>query len=62
MVTYGTCAFGATAETAVGVKVGNEDVRDLIRDSIAKFSWQGKVGAGGRIEYNGGVTWGLYHT
>jgi hypothetical protein len=49
-------------QTAVGVKIGNEDVRDLIRDSIAKFSWQGKVGAGGRIEYNGGVTWGLYHT
>jgi hypothetical protein len=43
--------------------MGNEDVRDLIYDSISRFQWQGKVGASGNTTCKGmGVTWGLYHS
>ncbi|OAL05421.1 hypothetical protein IQ06DRAFT_68527 [Phaeosphaeriaceae sp. SRC1lsM3a] len=62
IATYGTCAFGAEGKYCFA-HVGNEDVRDLIRDSIAKFSWEGKVGARGDMTCGGtAVNWGLYHT
>lgn len=63
LVTYGTCAFGATGSSKDCIDhVGNDDIRDLIRDSIARFSWQGKVGAAGRMMCDGRwVNWGLYH-
>ncbi|KAL5120988.1 hypothetical protein ACEQ8H_001176 [Pleosporales sp. CAS-2024a] len=61
---YGTCAFNARVESS-GIQIthiGNDDVRDIIRDSIAKFAWQGKVGSGGHMNCDGvGVTWGLFH-
>ncbi|KAK3181826.1 hypothetical protein K4F52_006893 [Lecanicillium sp. MT-2017a] len=68
--TYGTCAMGAhcTVEGANIAHIGNEDTIDLINDAINRFSFDGKVGASGRMlcEDNLGVEvtvqWGLYHT
>ncbi|USP82119.1 hypothetical protein yc1106_09393 [Curvularia clavata] len=64
---WGTCEFGArTLDGITNTRIGNEDVRDLIRDSIARFSWQGKVGASGVVDCGsrGGAKtwWGVYHT
>jgi hypothetical protein len=59
---YGTCAFSGIG-TWRPTWMGNEDVRDLIYDSISRFQWQGKVGASGNTTCKGmGVTWGLYHS
>ena len=70
---YGTCAFGVDAHGGIASKgafyVGNEDVRDVIVDSIARFQWddngEEKVGTRGvmRCQPNGiSVEWGIYHT
>lgn len=71
LVQYGTCAFSAE-----GIKgnmetyfyVGNQDIMDLIKDSIRLFGASGKVGSWGRMYCQGGaptyrhqVTWGIYH-
>jgi len=67
LATYGTCAFGVD-NTGLGIaRIGNEDIRDLIRDSINRFQWNNLVGAKGRMTCQGPtgdqtVTWGLYHT
>ncbi|KAK4121528.1 hypothetical protein N657DRAFT_635573 [Parathielavia appendiculata] len=47
LATYGTRAFGAEVVDGIsmGVKVGNEDVRDLVPDSIKRFGKTGVVGA-----------------
>jgi hypothetical protein len=69
LATYGSCAFGAQAREAYVVNVGNEDIRDLIRDSINMFRrHDGKVGSKGMMECEqvGGfpikVDWGIYRT
>ncbi|KAK0665349.1 putative necrosis-inducing factor-domain-containing protein [Cercophora samala] len=62
LATYGTCAFGVDT-SAIWTYVGNEDIRDLIRDSINKYQWNGKVGSRGNMQCSGvAVTWGVYHT
>lgn len=70
LASYGTCAFGA--QTYDGddwyAYVGNEDIRDVIRDSISKFKRpDGKIGAKGIMNCESGsianrnVLWGIYH-
>ncbi|RDA88812.1 hypothetical protein CP532_5417 [Ophiocordyceps camponoti-leonardi (nom. inval.)] len=68
LATFGTCAFGAEKGGPWYTYVGNEDIRDLIRDSINRFKrGDGKVGARGRMHCagNGGggeIIWGIFHT
>ncbi|KAH7380275.1 putative necrosis-inducing factor-domain-containing protein [Phaeosphaeria sp. MPI-PUGE-AT-0046c] len=62
---YGTCSFNARISAGFerSTYIGNEDLRDLIRDSIARFAWQGKVGASGVTDCNKAtVTWGIFHS
>ncbi|RCI16483.1 hypothetical protein L249_1735 [Ophiocordyceps polyrhachis-furcata BCC 54312] len=65
---YGTCAFGAEGGGPWYTWVGNEDIRDLIRDSINKFKRpDGKVGSRGWMKCSGNsgggrILWGIYHT
>jgi hypothetical protein len=48
--------------------VGNQDIIDLINDSVNRFQWNGLVGSRGdmqcRVVGSGqdAVSWGLYHT
>ncbi|KAJ6271205.1 putative necrosis-inducing factor-domain-containing protein [Bipolaris maydis] len=66
IASWGTCEFGARSVNNVITTIGNEDVRDLTRDSIARFAWQGRVGASGIVDCGTSgsvkVWWGLYHT
>lgn len=61
---YGTCAFGAQrSPTIYAGYIGNEDIRDLIYDSISRFQWFGLVGAEGEMDCGSvHVYWGIYHT
>ncbi|KAK9848647.1 hypothetical protein MYU51_015677 [Penicillium brevicompactum] len=70
LVQYGTCAFGVTYNRPINpaiMHLGNQDIIDLIKDSIKKFEWYGKVGSKGmmKCKVNNGdhqiVRWGLYH-
>ncbi|KAF4464653.1 hypothetical protein FALBO_8509 [Fusarium albosuccineum] len=65
LASYGDCAFGArvNAGPACWARwVGNQDIIDLINDSIARYGGNGLVGAKGEMKCNGGCTvdWGLY--
>lgn len=70
LVQYGTCAFGVKGDAGreATFNIGNKDIIDLIRDSIAKFAWNGLVGAEGTMDcegqsfYDVTVYWGIYHT
>ncbi|EUC40609.1 hypothetical protein COCMIDRAFT_9555 [Bipolaris oryzae ATCC 44560] len=66
IASWATCEFGARSLDGTITTIGNEDVRDLVRDSIARFAWQGRVGASGVVDCGsrGGVKvwWGVYHT
>ncbi|EMD67007.1 hypothetical protein COCSADRAFT_196914 [Bipolaris sorokiniana ND90Pr] len=66
IASWGTCEFGARTVNNVITTIGNEDVRDLTRDAIARFAWQGRVGASGIVDcgpqQNVKVWWGVYHT
>jgi len=51
------------------VNVGNDDVRDIIFESIKQFQWNGLVGAKGEMKCQTNVpegpdpvSWGIYHT
>lgn len=63
----GNCRFMAVAD-AGGTKIGNEDVRDVVRDSIARFSGNGRIGARGEMSCAGGaqgserVRWWIWKT
>jgi Pathogen effector len=71
LVSYGTCAFDVICQRGFPdewYKVGNQDIIDLIHDSINRFQWNGLVGAQGdmncqveAIDGGIGVSWGLYH-
>jgi hypothetical protein len=73
IASFGTCAFGLKGSgggSASVVQIGNEDIMDIIRDSIARgFTFEGKVGAKGRMtcqEAGAGhaatmMEWGIYH-
>ncbi|KAL5337697.1 hypothetical protein BJX70DRAFT_409027 [Aspergillus crustosus] len=68
---YGTCAFGVQALKVDGhatFQTGGQDIIDLIKDSVNKYAWQGKVGAKGTMRCKGtlagkkqDVEWGIYH-
>lgn len=74
LLQYGTCAFGA--EGAHGFSeasffIGNQDIIDLINESIHRYQWFDLVGASGVMGCQDGsaderlkvtVTWGIYHT
>lgn len=61
LVTYGTCAFGASS-IAWFSYVGNQDITNLICSPIEKFSWSGKVGSKGTMGCEGSdVKGGIYH-
>ncbi|KAF2830339.1 hypothetical protein CC86DRAFT_402385 [Ophiobolus disseminans] len=72
LVTHKTCAFGVysqgSSNTGTAFNVGNQDIIDLVNTSIAKFQWNGLVGAKGKMPCEGvradwaDVEWGLYHT
>jgi hypothetical protein len=66
----GTCAFGVDKSDTTNVGyVGNQDIIDLINESIRRFSYNGKVGSKGSMDCQSaqGVVdsvrfgWGLYH-
>jgi len=70
LVQYGTCAFGvqiADSGYFGEYKVGNQDIIDLINDSIRLYQWNGLIGSEGITSCQrtmGGmseVKWGLYH-
>lgn len=46
---FGTCVFGVKSSANYAAYVGNEDISDLLRDSLAKFTANGKVGAEGTM-------------
>ncbi|KAK0662109.1 putative necrosis-inducing factor-domain-containing protein [Cercophora samala] len=70
IASYGTCAFGIeAAQLFQGVTwVGTQDVKDLVRDSIAMFRrHDGRVGARGEMQcgiensaYEVRILWGLF--
>lgn len=76
VVSYGTCMFGVStvsAGTGVAVRVGWQDVGDLITDSVSQCGnspSSGKVGASGEMtcpeetsaagSYS--TAWGIYHS
>ncbi|EAQ84340.1 predicted protein [Chaetomium globosum CBS 148.51] len=70
LVTWGTCAFSATAVVTPyldGIwwtNIGDEDITDLVRDSISKFTRDGKVGARGTAECydDTAIDWRIHHT
>ncbi|KAH0599885.1 hypothetical protein MHUMG1_02675 [Metarhizium humberi] len=71
LVQYGTCALGVEVLRPFGTlstRIGNQDIIDLINESINRFQWQDKVGAAGNImcqtesSTQNRVAWGLYHT
>lgn len=65
IASYGTCAFGgqATGYDLTNVRIGNEDVIDLINSSIQLFAWDGKVGSRGRTTCGrNSIEWGVHHT
>ena len=67
LATFGTCVFGVEADPHFGrqsaFRVGNEDIIDLIRDSISLYQGDGRVGTRGIMMCgNTQVLWGIYHT
>lgn len=73
IASYGTCAFGLKGSgggSANVIDIGNQDIIDLITDSIRKgFTINGKVGSKGRMpcQLSGAgqgkamMEWGVYH-
>ncbi|KAH7081154.1 putative necrosis-inducing factor-domain-containing protein [Paraphoma chrysanthemicola] len=73
LASYGTCAFGVKASGSSGMSgqflVGNQDIIDVVNESIRRFQWNGLVGAKGVMPCQTGqrddaadVSWGLYHS
>jgi hypothetical protein len=73
IASYGTCAFelkGSGGGTASVIQIGNQDIMDLIRDSIGKgLTFEGKVGAKGKMscqeagagQWGAMMGWAIYH-
>ncbi|KAI9167811.1 putative metal chaperone YciC [Paramyrothecium foliicola] len=54
VASHGTCVFGAWTQTYPGTAlVGNDDIADLVRDSIIQFRWFDKVGSRGEMDCEG---------
>lgn len=47
LASCGSCTFGVETDNFFSTAVGNQDAADVITDSIAKFAWNGRVGAEG---------------
>jgi len=71
---YGTCVFGVIQRSPSGFYIGDDDVKDIIRDSIAVFQLNGRVGTEGDMSCTAYSTtgnrpadgyapvwWGIYH-
>lgn len=59
VVAYASCQF--TISATIWTNIGNEDIIDIINDSIDKFQWEGKVGARGEMECGGNqIIWGIH--
>ncbi|GFF25316.1 hypothetical protein IFM46972_01364 [Aspergillus udagawae] len=54
LLQYGTCAFGVEHDPDFAdgpiYKIGNQDIIDLINDSVNRFQWFGLVGAKGEMD------------
>jgi hypothetical protein len=73
LASYGTCVFGAQCIQWAVAYIGNQDIIDLINDSITRYQWQSPggglvVGSSGFMTCHSspsvgdqGVQWGLYH-
>ncbi|KAH6637326.1 putative necrosis-inducing factor-domain-containing protein [Chaetomium tenue] len=70
LLEWGTCAFSATAvatpilDNIWWTNIGDEDITDLVRDSISKFTRNGRVGARGRAQCyeDTAIDWRIHHT
>ncbi|OIW23925.1 hypothetical protein CONLIGDRAFT_637162 [Coniochaeta ligniaria NRRL 30616] len=67
LVEYRTCAFGVMGiQFAYNFNLGNQDIIDLLRDSVRDFTVDGKVAASGKMQCVGRfaksvwVEWGIY--
>ncbi|KAF9037505.1 Ecp2 effector protein, partial [Panaeolus papilionaceus] len=69
IASFGSCHFGvegADGVTLASYRVGNEDVMDIIHDSITKFQRDGRVAAKGVMPCDNiatgsvSVLWGIY--
>ncbi|DAA73860.1 TPA_exp: Uncharacterized protein A8136_4063 [Trichophyton benhamiae CBS 112371] len=69
LVQFGTCALGVrnAGPGWHAIKVGNQDIIDVINTSIQKFKWFDKVGASGEMPCQIVTTgwqntqWSIYH-
>lgn len=67
---YKSCAFGGTATDQAWVFVGNQDIMDLISDTLKRFYHQDQIGAFGSMPCDGSnqdgeharFYWSIYHT
>jgi len=72
---YNGCAFGVQTLCIPGrcvpagilVKIGNQDIVDIVRECIKRFEWNGRVGAKGVMNCQASIgegpipiQWGLY--
>jgi len=60
-----SCAFsaklGETNDRAWIIKIGNEDIRDIVASSIEQFAWDGRVGAKGDMKCSGEpMAWSIH--
>ena len=59
VVSYNTCKFGVNAQG--NWAIGNKDISDLLRDAVARFGRDGRVGAEGDMPCESGqVQWNIY--
>lgn len=49
VVWFGTCAFAVKTTANYPAALGNEDIADVMRDSLAKFTSGGRIGAEGSM-------------
>ncbi|KAF3894541.1 Hce2 domain-containing protein [Trichophyton interdigitale] len=69
LVQFGTCALGVrnAGPGWHAIKVGNQDIVDVINTSVQKFKWFDKVGASGEMPCQivttgwGNTQWSIYH-
>lgn len=65
---YGSCKFGVQGmgkDGNIAYYVGDQDIVDIINESVQRFTWNGLVGAKGTMSCSGDVTgqeveWGIY--